>query len=224
VLTIAQIVSIGEAVVTPPSVTRFLCRYAMHEGMRWEESPKKATRSREGKTWRAEKNTQKHKAIPQEHAHSAMSARQRRDLRRAILARASYLQSCWRPSDLRLPELTLSSEPKDDVPHLPASAPSSDPEDNAPRLPVSMPSSKPKDDASAAMLRLYTSLWDWQDECLDVMRQFREGTQVPYDFSSFEIAFGGMSRLDSLRGAGYNECVAALAKRVQGLSLGSEST
>jgi hypothetical protein len=221
---ITQRVSIGDPVILPPGSGRLLCRYAMADGMRWEESPEKATRSREGKTWRAEKNAQKHKAIPQEYAHSAMSARQRRDLMRAIITRANYLQSCWRPSDFRLPELKLSSEPKDDVPRLPASTLSSEPEDNAPGLPASTPSSKPKDDAPAAMLRLYTSLWDWQDECLDVMRQFREETHVAYDFSSFEIAFGGLSRLDSLRGAGYNDCVAALAKRVQGLSLSSQST
>jgi len=107
---------------------------------------------------------------------------------------------------LHLPELKLSSEPEDNAPHL------------------STLSSKPRDDAPAAMLRLYTSLWDWQDECLEVMRQFREETEVAYDFSSFDIAFGGLSRLDSLRGAGYNECVAALAKRVKSLSLSSEST
>ena len=153
-----------------------------------------------------------------------MSARQRRDLRRAILTRASYLQSCWRPSDLRLPELKLSSEPKDDEQPLLPPMPLSEPEDDAPHLPVSTLSSKPKDDAPAAMLRLYTSLWDWQDECLDVMRQFCEATEVAYDFSSFDIAFGGLSRLDSLRGAGYNECVTALAKRVKCLSLSSEST
>jgi hypothetical protein len=196
----------------------------MTDGMRWEESPKKATRPRDGKTWRAEKNTQKHLAIPQEHAHSAMSARQRRDLKRAILTRASYLQSCWRPSDLRLPELKLSSEPKDDEQPLLPSMPLSEPEDDTPHLPTSTLSSKHKDNAPGAMLRLYTSLWDWQDECLEVMRQFREETEVAYDFSSFDIAFGGLSRLDSLRGAGYNECVAALAKRVKSLSLSSEST
>jgi hypothetical protein len=207
-LFVTQRVSIGDPTILPSGSSRLLCQYAMTDGMRWEESPKKATRPREGKTWKAEKNTQKHKPIPQEHAHSAMSARQRRDLKRAILTRASYLQSCWRPSELRLPELKLSSEPKDDAPHLPPST----------------LSSKPRDDAPAAMLSLYNSLWDWQDECLDIMRQFREETEDVYDFSSFKIAFGGLSRLDSLRGAGYNECVAALAKRVKGLSLSSEST
>jgi hypothetical protein len=158
--------------------------------MCWEESPKKPGRPAGARTSNAYDNSLKHKRIPQEHAKKAMNAYQRRELKRAIVNRANFLQKCWRPVGLKLPALNLPSDKNEDT---------------------------------SATLQLYRRLWDWQDECVDTMQQFREETQEPFDFSSFEVAFGGVSRLDSLRGQSYNECVAALAERMRKLNVRSDS-
>jgi hypothetical protein len=76
-----------------------------------------------------------------------------------------------------------------------------------------------------AMLKFYENLWDWQDACRDAMRLFRDQEPSPdYDFSSTEIAFGGLARTESLRGEYYVACMAALQKRMRALDIaGPES-
>jgi hypothetical protein len=187
-LTITQTISIGEPDITPLSTAHLLCHFAMSDSMRWNESLKKPGRPAGVRTWNVADNSLKHKSIPKEHAKNFMSSNQRRELRRAIINRANFLQKCWRPTDLILPALEIPSNTKED---------------------------------SSSMLQLYRHLWDWQDECVDTMRQFREETQATFDFSSFEVAFSGVSRLESLRGGYYNTCVAALAERMRELDVGA---
>jgi len=66
-----------------------------------------------------------------------------------------------------------------------------------------------------SIVDVYRALWNWQDRCLEVMRQFRDETVEHYDFSSFENAFGGLARLESLRGPFYTACYEALQARRQ---------
>jgi hypothetical protein len=64
------------------------------------------------------------------------------------------------------------------------------------------------------MIKIYKRLWDWQDECLQRMRDFcEEHPTASYDFSSFENAFGGMARLEALRGSFYTAVAKALQER-----------
>jgi hypothetical protein len=52
-----------------------------------------------------------------------------------------------------------------------------------------------------ATAQLFQDLWDWQDECMLIMRQFRaQDTLGQYDYSSFETVFGELARLDAIRG------------------------
>jgi hypothetical protein len=69
------------------------------------------------------------------------------------------------------------------------------------------------------MVTLFSQLWDWQDECIEAMQHFRDQTEGEYDFSSFEIAFGGLARLEALRGPFYDSCLTALKDRMQRLSI-----
>jgi hypothetical protein len=64
------------------------------------------------------------------------------------------------------------------------------------------------------MIGVYQKLWNWQDECLQRMRDFcEEQPTAGYDFSSFENAFGGLARLEALRGRFYTAVAKALHER-----------
>lgn len=66
------------------------------------------------------------------------------------------------------------------------------------------------------MTRVYQKLWDWQDACLQTMRDFcEEHPTASYDFSSFEDAFGGLARLEALRGSFYTAVAKALQERTR---------
>lgn len=70
--------------------------------------------------------------------------------------------------------------------------------------------------SESAVVQLYKCVWDWQDECCEVMSGFRnQEPPPPYDFSSFDIAFSGIARCDALRGPYYSACVAALQARTK---------
>jgi hypothetical protein len=60
---------------------------------------------------------------------------------------------------------------------------------------------------------LFMDLWDWQDQCMNVMRQYRQVASHDYDYNSFEVAFGSLSRLTAIRGSDFAACQAALAAR-----------
>lgn len=69
-----------------------------------------------------------------------------------------------------------------------------------------------------AFVDLYRRLWDWQDQCLAIMRQYRDqDPPPPYDFAPFEAAFSGVSRLEALRGGYYTACSEALELRQRGV-------
>jgi hypothetical protein len=61
-------------------------------------------------------------------------------------------------------------------------------------------------------------LWDWQDQCMNIMRQYRQVAPQHYDYSSFEVAFGSLSRLASVRGGEFAACQAALTARSRSVS------
>lgn len=71
------------------------------------------------------------------------------------------------------------------------------------------------DNSMEGMVDVYQALWDWQDQCLAAMRQFRDETVERYDFSSFEDVFSGLARLDALHGDFYMACYNALQARSQ---------
>ncbi len=80
--------------------------------------------------------------------------------------------------------------------------------------------SSPNNLSAEAMKELYEQLWDWQDDCLLKVRTFREqNPMAEWDYSSFELAFGALSRLDALRGDYYTVVAKALQDRTQGTAL-----
>jgi hypothetical protein len=64
---------------------------------------------------------------------------------------------------------------------------------------------------STSIVGLLTSVWEWEDTCLELMRSFRDKSgNAAYDYSPFEDAFGSLSRLRNLYGAEARACANAL--------------
>ncbi|KAG8824501.1 hypothetical protein FRC17_009081 [Serendipita sp. 399] len=181
-LSSTQQISLGPADPAPITSLRLLCHTAMTHQLHFPTSIVSAGRPKGARTRKAHKNDVKHRALPNvESAASRMSSEMRSNLRKAIVQRAEYLQRCWRPMSLELPEFKF-------------------------RIPSEM---KEVD----AMIHFYSALWDWQDECRGVLCKFREACTDHYDYSSFELAFGPLTRLDSLRGPYHTACADALNAR-----------
>lgn len=62
------------------------------------------------------------------------------------------------------------------------------------------------------IVQFLTSVWEWEDRCLESMRGFRDKSDKLYDYSPFEDAFGSLSRLRNLYGKEARECAEALRK------------
>lgn len=70
-----------------------------------------------------------------------------------------------------------------------------------------------------AFVDIYRQLWNWQDDCLAIMRHYKtQDPPPPYDFGPFEAAFSGVSRLSALRGSYYTACSEALELRQRGMN------
>ncbi|KAG8823082.1 hypothetical protein FRC19_004641 [Serendipita sp. 401] len=135
---------------------------------------------------RARKNKQKHKPIPKGQAAEQMSARDRKNMRRAIEHHAARVQSCWRV-DVELPSFSFPP----------------------------IPSNSGILTAEQATVEGYELLWDWQEKCIDILHQYRNEHRGEYDYSVIELAFGNLSRLDALRGSHYMAALHALNQRIR---------
>jgi len=171
--------SVPVPAVSSTSLAPLLRQFVMEGGMRWTTSPVKSGRPDGARGPHADKNNKKHRYAPPDVRDSTMVRKECDSLFRAIYERAKLLGNIWKPSELKLPQL-----------------------------------SKEKTECSVeGVVKLYQRIWDWQDQCMDIMRQFRNESTTLYDFGSFEDVFSGLARLESLRGPFYTACYKALQER-----------
>lgn len=170
-----------------------LCSTVMVGEMRWKDPPGKAGRDNAIKGPNAEKNAAKHRKHPEEFKNGLMSSSQRSNLKRAIEHRSETLRTCWRPVELQ-------------------------------QLPALVFILSDVASPELSIVDLYTQLWRWQDECLAILRSYRDQDPSPdYDFSPFEAAFSGLSRLEALRGPFYAAVCEALKLYRKGMEPVSSS-
>ncbi|KAG8783022.1 hypothetical protein FRC15_005905 [Serendipita sp. 397] len=132
-----QELSLGSADPAPVTMSRLFYHFAMAHQFHLPSSLARSGRPDGARTKNARKNAKKHQRHPELIASSTMSSEQRASLKKAIIDRTRYLQTCWRPESLLLPPFNSN-----------------------------IPSGVHEE---AALIQFYTDLWDWQDQCLDIM-------------------------------------------------------